>query len=259
LRSISTAGCASGKFIAGTRLCPPARKRAASPCAAFSASAAAMLWGACRSKGAGFRRRPCAAAPGDAQFRGMTCAYLAGPDVFLPDAPAQAARKAAICARHGITALPPLNEDVASLATMDQETAWRTIFAKDIAMMERADMVIANLTPFRGASADAGTLVELGWFLGRGKPIFAYSNTATRFAERSAALLAKVPDPMPGLAVGGFGLPDNLMIPGAVEAGGGLPVFLPERDLPFDSLEVFERCVAAAARHPRRGAASAAR
>jgi nucleoside 2-deoxyribosyltransferase len=115
--------------------------------------------------------------------------------------------------------------------------------------MERADLVIANLTPFRGASADAGTLVELGWFLGRGRPIFAYSNSATPFAERSAALIARVPDPMPGLTVGGFGLPDNLMIPGAVETGGH-PVLLPEggRDLPFDSLEVFARCVAVAAR-----------
>lgn len=179
----------------------------------------------------------------------MPFAYLAGPDVFLPDAPAHAACKAAICAAHGITALPPLNEDVASLAAMTEDQAWRTIFAKDIAMMQRADMVIANLTPFRGASADAGTLVELGWFLGRGRPIFAYSNSATPFAARSAALLARLPDPMPGLSVGGFGLPDNLMIPGAVETGG-LPVFLPEadEDLAFDSLEVFARCVAGAAR-----------
>jgi nucleoside 2-deoxyribosyltransferase len=167
--------------------------------------------------------------------------------VFLPDAPAHAARKAAICARHGIEARPPLNEDVASLAQMDEATAWRTIFAKDVAMMEAADLALINLTPFRGASADAGTLVELGWFLGRGKPVFAYSNTATLFAARSAALLATVPDPMPGLAVGGFGLPDNLMIPGAVEAAGGAPIMLPERDLPFDSLEMFERCVALAA------------
>lgn len=176
-------------------------------------------------------------------------AYLAGPDVFLPDAPAHAARKSAICAAHGITALPPLNEDVASLAAMPEEAAWRIIFAKDIAMMERADIVIANLTPFRGASADAGTLVELGWFLGRGRPIFAYSNSATLFAARSQAQLVAVPDPMPGLTVGGFGLPDNLMIPGAVETGG-LPILLPEggRDLPFDSLAVFSRCVAAAAR-----------
>jgi len=177
-------------------------------------------------------------------------AYLAGPDVFLPDAPAQAARKSAICARHGIEALPPLNEDVASLAAMGEAQAWRSIFAKDLAMMERADLVLANLTPFRGASADAGTLVELGWFLGRGRPIFAYSNSAAPFAARSAALLAAWPDPLPGLAVGGFGLPDNLMIPGAVEAGGGGGIVLPEGDAdePFDSLRVFERCVALAAR-----------
>jgi nucleoside 2-deoxyribosyltransferase len=179
----------------------------------------------------------------------MPIAYLAGPDVFLPNAPAHAARKAVICAAHGITALPPLNEDIASLAELEAHHAWRAIFTKDIEMMERADLVIANLTPFRGASADAGTLIEVGWFLGRGRPIFGYSNSATPFAERSAAHVASVPDPIPGLAVEGFGLPDNLMIPGAVESGGH-PILLPEggQDLPFDSLAVFERCVAVAAR-----------
>ena len=174
-------------------------------------------------------------------------AYLAGPDVFLPDAPARAARRMAICALHGIIALPPLNEDVASLAAMPEHQAWRVIYAKDIAMMEQADLVIANLTPFRGASADAGTLVEIGWFAGQGKPIFAYSNSAMPFAARSAALLAVQPDPMPGLTVGGFGLPDNLMISGIVEQRGGLPIMVPGAyDLPFDSLAMFERCVAAA-------------
>lgn len=167
--------------------------------------------------------------------------------MFLADAPAHAARKLAICARHGLAGLPPLNEDVASLAALDDAAAWRSIFAKDLAMMEAADLAIVNLTPFRGASADAGTLVELGWFLGQGKPVFAYSNTATRFAARSAAQVAALPDPLPGLTVGGFGLPDNLMVPGAVEAAGGAPILLPARDLPFDSLEMFERCVALAA------------
>ncbi|MCB4820922.1 nucleoside 2-deoxyribosyltransferase [Roseicella aerolata] len=177
-------------------------------------------------------------------------AYLAGPDVFLPDAAGHARRKVAICARHGILGRPPLNEDVASLAAMPEAEAWQTIFRKDLAMMEECDLVIANLTPFRGASADAGTLVELGWFLGRGRPIFGYSNSATPFAERSRRQVAAQPDPMPGLTVGGFGLPDNLMIPGAVLAGGGEPMVVPEdgRDRPFDSLEFFEACVARAAR-----------
>lgn len=177
-------------------------------------------------------------------------AYLAGPDVFLPDAAAQAARKVAICARHGILGRAPLNEDVAALAAMSDGEAWRTIFAKDLALMEACDLVIANLTPFRGPSADAGTLVELGWFVGRGRPVFGYSNTALPFAARSAAHVALFPDPVPGLSVEGFGLPDNLMVPGAVLQGGGHPMVLPPdgRDRPFGALDVFERCVEAAAR-----------
>ena len=176
-------------------------------------------------------------------------AYLAGLDVFLPDARAHARRKVAICARYGITGRPPLNEDVASLRRLPSEAAWRAIFHKDLAMMEACDILIANLTPFRGASADAGTLVELGWFLGRGRPVFGYSNTARPFAERSAAQVAAVPDPFPGLAVEGFGLADNLMIAGAVLEGGGCPMLVPEdgRDRAFDALDVFERCVAVAA------------
>ncbi|MBR0655858.1 nucleoside 2-deoxyribosyltransferase [Plastoroseomonas arctica] len=174
----------------------------------------------------------------------MISAYLAGPDVFLPNAGAHAAEKLAICARHGIRGLSPLNEDIATLAAMDEAEAWRAIFAKDVAMMEAADIVIANLTPFRGASADAGTLVELGWFLGRGRPAYGYTNSAQPFAARSAAQVAAVPDPMAGLTVGGFGLPDNLMIAGAVRT-----FLTPEdgRDLAFDSLAVFEACVRAAA------------
>ena len=175
-------------------------------------------------------------------------AYLAGPDVFLPDAAAHAHRKISLCARYGIEGLSPLNEDVASLAALPADHAWRVIYDKDVAMMEMADLVVANLTPFRGASADSGTLVELGWFLGRGKPIFGYSNSARSFAERCHAQVAAVPDPIPDLMIEGFGLPDNLMIPGAVLSGGGA-IVQPEdgSDRPFDSLEMFERCIAQAA------------
>lgn len=171
--------------------------------------------------------------------------------MFLPNAVAHARAKQAICARHGIEGCPPLNEGI-DIAGLTRDEAWRAIFDKDLSMMESADLVIANLTPFRGASADSGTLVELGWFLGRGKPVFAYSNTATPFSERSRALTARVPDPLPGLLVEGFGLPDNLMIPGAVLRGGGHRIVVPTegRDLPFDALDMFELCVEVAARSP---------
>jgi nucleoside 2-deoxyribosyltransferase len=176
-------------------------------------------------------------------------AYLAGPDVFLPDARSHALRKVEICARYNIVGRPPLNEDVQSLKALSEAEAWRTIFRKDQAMMEECDIIIANLTPFRGPSADAGTLIEVGWFLGRGKPIFGYSNSAANFAARSRCQVAAVPDAFLGMAVEGFGLPDNLMIPGAVLDGGGHPMILPldHQDRPFDALDVFERCVEIAA------------
>ena len=177
-------------------------------------------------------------------------AFLAGPDVFLPNAAANAAAKIAICRRYGIQGIAPLSEESGDLERLPADQAWRLIYRKDIEMMRHCDIIIANLTPFRGASADSGTLIELGWFLGQGKPVFGYSNSAEPFHARSLAYRAAIPDPIPNLTVEGFGLADNLMIPGAVEYGGGLPMTLPEngKSRAFDALDIFERCVSAAAK-----------
>ncbi len=178
----------------------------------------------------------------------MLSAYLAGPDVFLPDSMAHARRKVEICARYGLIGRTPLNEDLPRPPGSTDAAHAMAIFRKDLAMMEECDIIIANLTPFRGASADSGTLVELGWFLGRGRKRFGYSNCATLFADRSRAVVAALPDPLPGLRVEGFGMPDNLMIPCAVLHGGLCPMVVPAdgRDRAFDALDVFEACVAAA-------------
>jgi len=175
--------------------------------------------------------------------------YLAGPDVFLPDAAAHARAKIAICAKYGFLGRAPVD----AAPSPDLEP-WRGIFLADLRMMEECDIIVANLTPFRGASADAGTLVELGWFLGRGRKVFGYSNSAVPFPARSAAQRAALPDPLPDLATEAFDLPDNLMIPGAVEYGGGLKMTLPPDGLSrrFDALDVFETCVAEAAAALRR-------
>jgi nucleoside 2-deoxyribosyltransferase len=177
-------------------------------------------------------------------------AYLAGPDVFLPNAVAHAAKKVGICRRYGLRGVPPLNEDVKAAA--EGLEVWQTIYEKDIAMMERCDIIIANLTPFAGASADAGTLIEVGWFLGKGKPIFGYSNTAENLESRMRTQLG---DRHAGLGIEGFHLPDNLMIVGAVHSGG-YPIFVP-RDSEargIDALDIFESCAEAAGRSvARRG------
>lgn len=128
---------------------------------------------------------------------------------------------------------------------MSRNAAWRAIFHKDIAMMQASDIIIANLTPFRGASADAGTLVELGWFLGQGKKVFGYSNSAKPFADRSRLQTLLAPDNDAGLMHESFDLADNLMVVGAVMFGGGCEIVVPAQgvDLPFDALAAYEYCV----------------
>lgn len=174
-------------------------------------------------------------------------AYLAGPDVFLPNAVAHAARKVEICQRYGLRGLPPLNEDVETAAKgVDKAPdVWQSIYEKDIAMMERCDIIIANLTPFGGASADAGTLIEVGWFLGQRKPVFGYSNNSESFEQRMRRQLG---DGHADFGIEGFHLPDNLMIVGAV-LSGGCPIFVPTdgQARGIDALDVFEACAAAAA------------
>ena len=176
--------------------------------------------------------------------------YLAGPDVFLPDAIEIGRRKTGICAAHGVSGLYPLDNAV-DLTARD---ASLTIFKGNQSMMDEACAIIANLTPFRGPSADAGTVYELGYMAGRGKLCFAYSNDPASYRERVARLydLKTAPaghltDPE-GLTVEDFGWSDNLMMIHALDLHG-CPLVTP-RDAPADiwhDLAAFETCVRLAA------------
>ena len=106
--------------------------------------------------------------------------YLAGPDVFLPDAVDIGRRKVDLCARYGLTGLYPLDNEI-DLAAAD---ASLQIFRGNEAMMNEADAIIANLTPFRGPGADAGTVYELGYMAARKKLCLGYSNDPAVYADR---------------------------------------------------------------------------
>lgn len=168
--------------------------------------------------------------------------YLAGPDVFLPDAADVGRTKQAMCARHGLDGRFPLDAvmapvvDVRTLPPLEQA---KVFFECCVTMMDACTAGIANLTPFRGPSADVGTAFELGYLLGTGKRVFGYTADAADYHERVE------PD---GLMVETFGLVDNLMLEGAVMRGGGRVVRVSETGPGrLAALGAFEECVRVAA------------
>ncbi|MFG1479550.1 nucleoside 2-deoxyribosyltransferase [Xanthobacter sp. V4C-4] len=179
--------------------------------------------------------------------------YLAGPEVFLDDAREIGRRKLELCARFGFTGLFPIDGE--PLLVDEGGSLARTIFANNLSLMRAADAVVANLTPFRGVSADPGTAFEVGFAFALGKPVAAYSNAPGELKHRARAAIgpATGEDHAPtfladGLHVEDFGHFDNLMLAEAL-AASRLPVLQAEAPLadPFRDLILFERAVAALA------------
>lgn len=175
--------------------------------------------------------------------------YLAGPDVFLPDAAGRAARLKEICAAHGLVGVSPLD----GLAGGD-DPAWAALSeARRIALRNEAhiagcDVLVANLTPFRGPSADAGTVFELGFARACGMVVCGWSNEAAPFAARSRAFAGTGgARDREGLQIEDFGdLADNLMIDAAIAASGGVLVrHAAALGARWTDLSAFEACCAA--------------
>lgn len=179
--------------------------------------------------------------------------YLAGPDVFLPDATGMGRRKVEICRRHGVVGLYPLD----NLVDRSASDVSLRIYKANEAMMDGCDAIIANLTPFRGPGADAGTVYELGYMAARGKFCLGYANDPTLYADRVRRFTTVEPREgrlvdAEGLTVEDFGHHDNLMMIHALDLHGAALV-LP-REKPVDvwhDLTAFEVCVGMAAAHFR--------
>lgn len=151
------------------------------------------------------------------QNRGVTLRtlYLAGPDVFRPDAAAHGRQLVALCAEYGFAGVFPLDEALAAGVQPPQAAASR-IYRANLAHIDRCDAVVANLDFFRGPEPDSGTCFELGYAVARGKPVLAYVPEAGSFAERirrrhPAAVGQGLRDAA-GWQLEEFGLPLNLML-----------------------------------------------
>lgn len=183
--------------------------------------------------------------------------YLAGPEVFLPDVFAVGARKKQLCADYGFEGLFPADQDGERDATPDDAPLDVRIFRSNLALMNACDLAILNLTPFRGPSADVGTVFELGLLFALGKPIYGYSNTSDDLLDRVARWRGASFDPdrqiwidKDGLVIENFGNGDNLMIDAALlERGFRLVRHATPADAILYDLRGFEDCLKRAAAH----------
>jgi len=166
--------------------------------------------------------------------------YLAGPDVFLPNAVEIGKSKKRICAKHGFEGVYPMDAHFDVLFDIDSPVDMgHTTFDLMVELMDSCDLVIANLTPFRGPSMDVGTAVEIGYMYGCGKPVFGYTNVVKDYAERVE------PD---DFFIEAFGLVDNVMVEGPVYRTGAVVIRanVPPDEI-YTSLEGFTECVRRAA------------
>lgn len=141
--------------------------------------------------------------------------YLAGPEVFLPDAAEIGAEKCRLAGAAGFEGVFPL--DVAlDLGGLPQAECARRIALANEALIRSSDVMIANLTPFRGVSMDSGTAFEVGYMRALGRPVLGYTNAGDDFAARSRRYREGVRLPFdgdrPDVAIENFGMMENLMI-----------------------------------------------
>ena len=180
--------------------------------------------------------------------------YLAGPEVFLPNAREILDLKAAITREAGLIPVSP-----GDLEFPRTDSKWElglAISAIDEKLMHAADAIIANLTPFRGLAADTGTCFELGFMCAQGKTAFAYTNvradqgtrTRAHFKGEWYADAEGCPRGPDHILIEDLGFIDNLMLHGGVvNRGGAVVVGDAPKGAELTDMTAFKRILAIAA------------
>jgi nucleoside 2-deoxyribosyltransferase len=138
--------------------------------------------------------------------------YLAGPDVFAPDAAARFEAMRAACRAAGFVPLTPVDNVLPSHLSGAALAAF--IKRANVAMIRACDAVVANIAAFRGPNMDPGTAWEIGYAEALGKPVVLWSETPDLLNTRSGGGSVDAD----GWMIEDFGLAENLMI--AVNDGG---------------------------------------
>ena len=134
-------------------------------------------------------------------------AYLAGPDVFLPQNEENVRLKFELCEKAGLKPLYPLDNEV----DLENKDAADIIKSANLEMIRSAGIVLANTSPFRGPHTDPGTALEIGYAIALGKPVFGYTNDDRDLIDRIRQDFCN-DIAWKDTLIENFGLSENLMI-----------------------------------------------
>ncbi len=184
----------------------------------------------------------------------FTRIYLAGPEVFLSSAKEIGEQKKTLCKKYGFEGVFSLDVEIGAEGKSPRQVGM-CISKVNESLIKSCSIVIANITPFRGPSADVGTAYEMGFAHALGKKVFAYTNVALPFTERTVKALnfqvsrsidGKLRDTQ-GMFIEEVDLTDNLMLDGCIYASTQqLIVEQAPADQVFTCLGGFEKCLQAA-------------
>jgi nucleoside 2-deoxyribosyltransferase len=146
--------------------------------------------------------------------------YLAGPDVFRFNALGYFEAVKKLCKSYGFEGLSPFDNDSFNGELFSKEHS-TNIFKGNFSLIDKCDIIMANLIPFRGACVDDGTAWELGYGYSKGKLLYGYTPMIVKLPYQLD--MDKYPDSLlefPIVESFGDNLV-NLMIQESIELSGG--------------------------------------
>ena len=166
--------------------------------------------------------------------------YLSAPDVFMRNEREVAIEKKRICEEYGIQGVfPTENINMEYVLKQSPQDMSMLMYKANRNLIKQCDMILANVSPFRGKSMDVGVAHEIGCFDIMERPIYIYGNTnnvlANRIGMESDGYCKE------GYLVEDFGEVENLMIMRSAD----MPLFYSPNSNPNDlsAMESFKLAI----------------
>ena len=148
--------------------------------------------------------------------------YLAGPDVFRKNALSRLDSLKRMSGYYGHTGMMPFDNKVEVSPSDSKTDIGSKIFFANVGLMDKADVIIANLEPYRGPGVDDGTAFEIGYGYAKGLRIYGYTQLMDKELKDITTMMFDLNKQKRYTELEDFGNTCNLMLSDSIKSSGGL-------------------------------------